>query len=81
MPIPEFLWRSATELARQNGVARIALLRRLDNHVLVKVRPQDDVDDVADIFAKYKFMVLPVVDESDHLEGVITLKDVVEFKR
>jgi magnesium transporter len=58
-----------------------AELSKLMNTHLVKVRPQDDVDDVADIFVKYKFMVLPVVDESDHLEGVITLKDVVEFKR
>ena len=34
MPIPEVLWRSATTLARQHGVSRIAKLLRLDYYVL-----------------------------------------------
>jgi len=33
-PIPEVLWRSATALARQHGVSRIAKLLRLDYYVL-----------------------------------------------
>ena len=33
-PIPEVLWRSATTLARQHGVSRIAKLLRLDYYVL-----------------------------------------------
>ena len=34
MPMPEVLWRSATELARQHGVAKVARLLRLDYYVL-----------------------------------------------
>lgn len=60
--------------------ARDSLLSQLMNPHLVKVRQEDDVDKVAEQFKKYKFMALPVVDEEDHLTGIITLRGIVESK-
>jgi magnesium transporter len=48
------------------------------NERLVSVGPQDDVEDVADIFKKYKFLAVPVVNEGGLIEGLITLKDIME---
>ncbi|MBN2206208.1 MAG: magnesium transporter, partial [Candidatus Aminicenantes bacterium] len=58
--------------------ARDAALAPLMNTHLVKARTDDDVDDVADLFRKYKFMALPVVDAENRLRGIITLRDIVE---
>ncbi len=39
---------------------------------------QDDVrEDLAELFAKYHFRMLPVVDEQDHMLGVIRYKDIM----
>ena len=39
----------------------------------------DDVrDDLAELFAKYHFRMIPVVDEQDHLLGVIHYKDIMK---
>jgi magnesium transporter len=48
------------------------------NPRLIKVKTEDKVEEVADIFKKYKFLCVPVVDGEDRLAGVITLRDVVE---
>ncbi len=48
------------------------------NSRLVSVGPQDDVEDVAGIFRKYKFLAVPVVNEGGLIEGLITLKDIME---
>ncbi|HHT48011.1 MAG TPA: magnesium transporter [Firmicutes bacterium] len=41
--------------------------------------PEDmDQEEVAHLFDKYSFLVLPVVDEKEHLLGVITLDDVLD---
>jgi Mg/Co/Ni transporter MgtE len=50
---------------------------RLMNTHLVKVKPDADAEEVAELFKKYKFMALPVVDDDDRLTGLITLKDVI----
>jgi CBS domain-containing protein/sporulation protein YlmC with PRC-barrel domain len=55
-----------------------ATLGKLMNTHLVKVEPQDNVDMVAALFKKYKFMALPVVDKEDVLKGVITLQDIMQ---
>lgn len=60
--------------------ARDAALAPLMNTHLVKARTEDDVDEVAGLFRKYKFMALPVVDAEDRLRGIITLRDIVESK-
>lgn len=57
-----------------------APLSKLMNKHLVKVKPEEDVDEVADMFKKYKFMAIPVVDDDNCLTGIITLRDAVESK-
>ena len=53
-------------------------LKKLMNTHLVKVGPQDDIEDVALLFKKYKFLALPVVDQDNFLKGIITLKDIMQ---
>jgi magnesium transporter len=53
-------------------------LRKLMNPHLVFVAPGDDADAVKDLFKKYKFLALPVVDEERRLSGIITLKDIMQ---
>jgi len=55
----------------------VPLSKLMKTH-LIKVHPEDDVKKVAEIFKKYKFLALPVVAEDDFLQGIITLRDVVE---
>ncbi len=55
-------------------------LKKLMNTHLVKVGPQDDIEDVALLFKKYKFMALPVVDQDNFLKGIITLKDIMQSR-
>jgi len=54
---------------------------RLMNVHLVKVETEDDVEKVADIFEKYKFLMIPVVDEENALKGVITFQDIIDERR
>jgi magnesium transporter len=53
-------------------------IRTFMNERLITARPMDDVEDVADIFRKYKFLAVPVVNEGGQIEGLITLKDIME---
>lgn len=53
-------------------------LGTLMNERLVTVDPQDDVEDVSEIFKKYKFLAVPVVNDDRKIEGLITLKDIME---
>lgn len=53
-------------------------LRKLMNPRLVCVTPGDDADMVKDLFKKYKFLAVPVVDEERRLRGIITLKDIMQ---
>ncbi|MFQ6003387.1 MAG: CBS domain-containing protein, partial [Candidatus Zixiibacteriota bacterium] len=48
------------------------------NRRLVKLNTDDSVKEVAETFKKYKFLALPVVDEEDHMKGIITLRDGIE---
>jgi len=45
----------------------------------VAVTPDEKAKDVAALFSKYNLLILPVVQESGELEGIITVDDVVEF--
>jgi len=60
---------------------REAPIGRFMNERLVSVHPQDDVEDVADISRKYKFLAVPVLNDDGMIEGLITLKDIVEETR
>jgi len=53
-------------------------LRKLMNPHLISVTPEEDADIVKDLFKKYKFLALPVVDEERRLTGIITLKDIMQ---
>jgi len=55
-----------------------ATLGKLMNTHLIKVEAEDNVDTVASLFKKYKFMALPVVDKEDVLKGIITLQDIMQ---
>ena len=48
------------------------------NPRLVKVEPDEDIEEVVKLFKKYKFMALPVVDRDNRLQGIITLKDIIQ---
>lgn len=45
---------------------------------VIKVEVDTDVKKVARIFFKYNFMIVPVVDDNDRIEGIITIKDALE---
>jgi magnesium transporter len=53
-------------------------VRGLMNTHLVKVETGDDVERVAELFGKYKFLMIPVVDEENVLSGVITFQDIID---
>jgi magnesium transporter len=53
-------------------------LSEIQSQRLVTVKPEDDQKEVVDIFAKYGFRALPVVDEENHLKGVIGFQSVLE---
>jgi magnesium transporter len=50
----------------------------LMNPHVISVNIEDNIDKVADIFNKYKFLALPVVDTDNVIQGIITLQDIVE---
>ena len=50
----------------------------LMNPHVISANIEDDIDRVADIFNKYKFLALPVVDTDNIIQGIITLQDIVE---
>lgn len=46
---------------------------------VVSVRTHDDQETVAQLFQKYGFIALPVVDNEDRLTGIITVDDVMDI--
>lgn len=53
-------------------------LRQVMRPILHKVTVDTPRDEVVDLVERYKIPALPVVDENDHIVGVITYEDVVE---
>lgn len=45
---------------------------------VVSVHTEDDVEGVADLFSRYDFMTLPVVDKENRLVGIITVDDIMD---
>ena len=45
---------------------------------IISVRTTDDQEDVAQMFSKYNFMALPVVDKEDRLVGIVTVDDAID---
>jgi magnesium transporter len=54
------------------------LVSEIRNDYPIKVNVNTDQEDVANLFQKYRSIVLPVVDELDIVLGVITIDDVVD---
>jgi magnesium transporter len=53
-------------------------LRQVMRSILHKVQADTSRDEVVDLVVRYKISALPVVNENNHLEGVVTYEDVVE---
>ena len=48
---------------------------------LITVNPETDQEVVARIVSRYDFMAIPVVDESNHMLGIITVDDIIDVIR
>ena len=53
-------------------------LAELSRKRVVKVNVSTDIRDVAETFYKYNFTVVPVVDDLNKIQGIITMKDAFE---
>jgi Mg/Co/Ni transporter MgtE len=53
-------------------------LSNIQSPRLVSVKPDAGENEVVEAFAKYGFRALPVVDEKNHLKGVISFRSVLE---
>jgi hypothetical protein len=73
-PIPEVLWRSATTLARQHGVSRIARLLRLDYYVLKERLDTLDRDKKGRAETKASFVEVPSFTPAADSECVVELE-------
>lgn len=47
-------------------------------HDVFTVGPDDDQESVADMMSKYDLLALPVVDESNHILGIVTVDDALD---
>jgi len=74
-PIPELLWRSAAELARQHGVTRVSRLLRLDYYTLKERLDTLCRDKGGGPEAKPSFVELPSFAPASVLECVVELED------
>ena len=75
---------------RMVGVASLRALATTQSDTLLKnimvkrvhsVRPDTDQEEVAQIVAQYNYLAVPVLDEDDHLLGIVTVDDVVDVIR
>ncbi|MBQ0105649.1 MAG: CBS domain-containing protein, partial [Armatimonadetes bacterium] len=49
-----------------------------DNNRLITVKLNDNINTLAEIMKDYNLVCLPVVDEDEELQGVITVDDILE---
>lgn len=54
-------------------------IEKIIDKKVISVHTDEDVENVADLFNKYDFMTLPVVDSENRLVGIITVDDVVDI--
>ena len=55
-----------------------APLSNLMDSRVVTVRVEEEKEEIADLFAKYGFKAIPVVDEANRIKGVIPFKSLLE---
>ena len=70
--------RGAVSLVALVQADPTAPLRDITDHDPVRVRPDADLIDITLLMTDYNLLNLPVVDDTDHLIGVITVDDVLE---
>lgn len=80
--IPDY-FSFITYVAEENMTDRLHELAHTEigkiakSHGIVTVHPDDDMKTVVDLLARHHFKKLPVVDESNHVVGVISRGDVI----
>ena len=57
------------------------LIRDIMEENVISVHTTDDREDVANNFAKYDFLALPVVDRENRLVGIVTVDDAIDVIR
>ena len=70
--------RGAVSLVALIQADPTAPLRDITDHDPVRVHPDADLIDITLLMTDYNLLNLPVVDDTDHLLGVITVDDVLE---
>lgn len=55
-----------------------ALISDIMNDSVISVKTGEDQENVAQIFTKYGFAALPVVDEDNRMVGIVTVDDVID---
>jgi len=71
----------AVPLAKLFFVGGSVPLKELASQTLIKVKVNDKESRITELFDKYNLLTLPVVDEENRLEGVITADDVITALR
>ncbi|MCR4654305.1 MAG: magnesium transporter [Eubacterium sp.] len=56
-----------------------ALIGKIMNENVISVKTTTDQEDAAQVFQKYDFTVIPVVDNENRMVGIITIDDVVDI--
>ena len=74
----EAVLKGAVPISRMVLAAANSPLAELSMQDLISVQAQQSVKSVVDLFHKYNLMALPVVDEENHLLGMVTADDVLE---
>lgn len=53
-------------------------IKEIMNTRVISVNISDDQEEVARIVSKYDFLAIPVIDDFDHMKGIITVDDIVD---
>ncbi|MBN2794169.1 MAG: magnesium transporter [Clostridia bacterium] len=54
-------------------------VKEIMNTKVISVNVSDDQEEVAKIVSKYDFLAIPVIDDFDHMRGIITVDDVIDI--
>lgn len=63
------------QLLSSKGTALISTIMRGN---IISVQLDSSIKRIAQLFFKYKFEAIPVVDENDKLQGIITMRDILD---
>jgi magnesium transporter len=63
------------QLLASKGTALISTIMRGN---IISVQLDSSIKRIAQLFFKYKFEAIPVVDENDKLQGIITMRDILD---